>query len=191
MSVILDSRYSKDRILEVYLNEVYLGQRGSVAICGVQAASRYFFGRNVSDLSLAEAATLAGLIRNPGGYNPFAHPDRAVERRNVVLDAMLELGLADKEAVARGESRAAAGRERGRRIRASAVRRRLRTRTARRALSPTRCSRRTGWRSTRPSTRSFRRARKKRSNVAWSGSRRTFRSSAGKRHGTGCKGASS
>jgi len=104
MSVILDSRYSKDRILEVYLNAVYLGQRGSVSICGVQAASRYFFGRNVSDLSLAEAATLAGLIRNPGGYNPFTHPDRAVERRNAVLDAMLDLGFADKAAVVRAKA---------------------------------------------------------------------------------------
>jgi penicillin-binding protein 1B len=104
MSVILDARYSKDRILEVYLNEVYLGQRGSVAICGMQAAARYFFGRNVSDLSLAEAATLAGLIRNPGGYNPFAHPDRAVERRNLVLSAMLDLGFADKAAVARAKA---------------------------------------------------------------------------------------
>ena len=104
MSVILDARYPKDRILEVYLNEVYLGQRGSVAICGVQAASRYFFGRDVADLSLAEAATLAGLIRNPGGYNPFTHPDRAVERRDVVLAAMLDLGLADKEAVARAKA---------------------------------------------------------------------------------------
>ncbi len=104
MAVILETRYSKERILEVYLNEVYLGQRGSVAICGVQSASRYFFGRNVSDLSLAEAATVAGLIRNPGGYNPFTHPDRAVERRNLVLTAMLEEGLADKDAVARAKS---------------------------------------------------------------------------------------
>ncbi|HZN53839.1 MAG TPA: PBP1A family penicillin-binding protein [Candidatus Polarisedimenticolaceae bacterium] len=104
MSVILDVRYPKDRILEVYLNEVYLGQRGSVAICGMQAAARYYFGRNVADLSLAESATLAGLIRNPGGYNPFAHPERAVARRNLVLDAMLELGLADKQAVARAKA---------------------------------------------------------------------------------------
>ncbi len=104
MSVILDSRYSKDRILEVYLNAVYLGQRGAVSICGMQAASRYFFGRNVADLSLAEAATLAGLIRNPGGYNPFAHPDRALERRNTVLEAMLDLGLADKAAAARAKA---------------------------------------------------------------------------------------
>jgi penicillin-binding protein 1B len=104
MSVILDARYPKDRILEVYLNEVYLGQRGSVSICGVQAASRYFLGRNVSDLSLAEAATLAGLIRNPGGYNPFTHPDRAVQRRNLVLDAMLEAGFADKPSVAKAKA---------------------------------------------------------------------------------------
>ncbi len=104
MAVILDARYSKERILEVYLNEVYLGQRGSVAICGVQAASLYFFGRNVADLSLAEAATLAGLIRNPGGYNPFSHPDRAVERRNIVLSAMLEEGFATKDQVAKAKS---------------------------------------------------------------------------------------
>jgi penicillin-binding protein 1B len=104
MSVILDARYSKDRILEVYLNEVYLGQRGSVAICGFQAASRYFFGHNAADLSLAEAATLAGLIRNPGGYNPFTHPDRAKDRRNLVLDAMLELGLADKPTIAKAKA---------------------------------------------------------------------------------------
>ena len=104
MSVILDARYSKERILEVYLNEVYLGQRGSVAICGVQAASRYFFGHNVADLSLAEAATLAGLIRNPGGYNPFTHADRAVERRDMVLDAMLELGFVTKDAASRAKA---------------------------------------------------------------------------------------
>ena len=104
MSVILDARYSKERILEVYLNEVYLGQRGSVAICGMQAASRYFFGHDVADLSLGEAATLAGLIRNPGGYNPFTHPDRAVERRDIVLSAMQEQGFADKAAVARAKA---------------------------------------------------------------------------------------
>jgi penicillin-binding protein 1B len=104
MSVILDSRYSKDRILEVYMNAVYLGQRGSVSICGMQAASRYFFGSNVSDVSLAEAATLAGLIRNPGGYNPFLHPERAIERRNAVLDAMLQEGFVDRDAVARAKA---------------------------------------------------------------------------------------
>src|SRR5215831_9049990 len=71
MSVILDLEYPKERILEVYLNEVYLGQRGPVAICGMASAARFYFGRSLQDLSLAESATLAGLIRNPGGYNPF------------------------------------------------------------------------------------------------------------------------
>jgi penicillin-binding protein 1B len=93
MSVILDLEYSKERILEVYLNEVYLGQRGSVAICGMQAASQFYFGRNLADLSLGEAALLAGMIRNPGGTNPFAHADRAAARRNDVLDAMVEQGF--------------------------------------------------------------------------------------------------
>ncbi|HEX4823436.1 MAG TPA: PBP1A family penicillin-binding protein [Candidatus Polarisedimenticolaceae bacterium] len=104
MAVMLDLRYPKDRILEVYLNEVYLGQRGSVAICGMQAAANYFFGRNVQDLSLAESATLAGMIRNPGGYNPFSHADRAVARRNLVLDAMLEDGTADKASVEKAKA---------------------------------------------------------------------------------------
>jgi penicillin-binding protein 1B len=104
MSVVLDMRYSKQRILEVYLNEVYLGQRGSVAICGVQAASSYFFGRNVQDLSLAEAATLAGMIRNPGGYNPFTHAERALARRNQVLDLVLEQGFAKREEVAKAKA---------------------------------------------------------------------------------------
>jgi penicillin-binding protein 1B len=97
MSVMLDARYSKDRILEVYLNEVYLGQRGAVAICGIEAASRHYFGRSVADLTLAESATLAGLIRNPGGYNPFVHPESAITRRNLVLDAMVDAGFVKKD----------------------------------------------------------------------------------------------
>jgi penicillin-binding protein 1B len=93
LSVMLDAAYAKDRILEVYLNEVYLGQRGPVAICGVQAASRFYFGRDVADLSLGESALVAGLIRSPGRYNPFAHRDRALQRRDRVLERMLRLGL--------------------------------------------------------------------------------------------------
>lgn len=98
MAVIVDAKYSKQRILEVYLNEVYLGQRGPVAICGVGSASRYLFGRPVVDLSLGEDALLAGMIRNPGGYNPFLHPDRAIARRRAVLDAMVAQGFVSKEA---------------------------------------------------------------------------------------------
>jgi penicillin-binding protein 1B len=98
MSVILDARYQKDEILEVYLNEVYLGQRGPVAVCGVEAAARFYFGLPLDDLSLGEWALLAGLIRSPGSYNPFVHPDRAVERRGQVLQAMQRLGHIDASA---------------------------------------------------------------------------------------------
>lgn len=98
MAVILDARYSKDRILEVYLNEVYLGQRGPAAICGVQAAARFYFGRDVADLDTGEAALLAGLVSSPGRFNPFRHPESALARRNAVLDAMVRLGTLDAEA---------------------------------------------------------------------------------------------
>lgn len=98
MAVMLDLRYPKDRILETYLNEVYLGQRGSVAICGVETASQYYFGRSLADLSTGEAALLAGQIRNPGGTNPFVHPERAVERRNQVLDALRDSRKIDEAA---------------------------------------------------------------------------------------------
>ncbi len=97
MSVILDARYSKERILEVYLNEVYLGQRGPVAVCGVQAAARFYFGRDVGDLSVGESALLAGMIRSPGRYNPFVHRDRALDRRDSVLAAMRRLDMLQDE----------------------------------------------------------------------------------------------
>lgn len=98
LSLILDGSYSKERILEVYLNAVYLGQRGSVAICGVQSAARFYFGRPLQDLSLGEWAVLAGMIRSPGRYNPFVHPDRAVERREQVLRSMVRAELIGMEA---------------------------------------------------------------------------------------------
>jgi penicillin-binding protein 1B len=105
LSLMLDARYSKQRILEVYLNEVYLGQRGAVAICGLGAAARFYFGHDLPDLSLGESALLAGLIRNPGGYNPFARSERALERRGQVLDALarLELEPDDEIEAARSE----------------------------------------------------------------------------------------
>ena len=90
MALILDLRYEKEKILEVYLNQVYLGQRGSEAVCGFQAAARFYFGRDLDDLSLSEQCVLAGLISSPGRYNPFLHPEAALERRDQVLDAMVE-----------------------------------------------------------------------------------------------------
>ena len=76
MATILDARYSKDEILEAYLNEIYLGRRGSIGITGVGEAARYYFGKEVSDLDLAESATLAGMIRAPNAYSPFRNPER-------------------------------------------------------------------------------------------------------------------
>ena len=87
-AVALELHYDKDAILEAYLNEVYLGQRGPVAISGIGDASHFFFGMPVEQLDLARSALLVGMIRNPGGYNPRAHPDRALDRRNLVLESM-------------------------------------------------------------------------------------------------------
>jgi penicillin-binding protein 1B len=90
LSVVLTSRASKDEILEMYLNDVPLGQRGSFAIFGVAEASRLFFGKDVSNVSLAEAATIAGVIQSPSALSPFNNPARCKERRNVVLQAMAD-----------------------------------------------------------------------------------------------------
>jgi len=90
MSVALERRLSKDQILQMYLNDVYLGQRGSFAIHGVPEAARLFFGKDVSNVSLTEAATIAGVIQAPPRYSPFNNPDRSRERRNVVLHAMAD-----------------------------------------------------------------------------------------------------
>ena len=92
VAVVLETRYSKDRILQAYLNEVYLGQKGSVSIRGFAEAANFYFGKDVSALDLGDIALLAGLIRSPGHYNPLAHPKEARERRNQVLDLMQEEG---------------------------------------------------------------------------------------------------
>jgi penicillin-binding protein 1B len=101
MSVALERRLPKDKILELYLNDVYLGQRGSFAIHGVPEAARLFFGKDVSNLTLAEAATIAGVIRSPPFYSPFHHLDHAKDRRNVVLRAMADAGYISADAADR------------------------------------------------------------------------------------------
>jgi len=99
MSLVLERRTSKTEILELYLNDVYLGQRGSFAIHGVAEASRIFFGKDVANLDLSEAALIAGVIQSPARRSPFANPKPAVERRNVVLQAMAgEQFITDDEA---------------------------------------------------------------------------------------------
>src|SRR5262249_31839283 len=85
----IEREYSKDQILELYLNKVYFGD----GLYGVEAASRGYFGKHASELSLEEAALLAGLIQSPSSYAPTSNPDRAVARRTVVLQAMASTGV--------------------------------------------------------------------------------------------------
>ena len=92
----LERSLSKDEILEFYLNEVYLGQEGSVAIHGMAEAARSFFDKDLSQLTLAESALMAGVIRAPSSYSPRRHVNRAVKRRNTVLARMLELDFITK-----------------------------------------------------------------------------------------------
>lgn len=90
IATVLEARYSKDQILEAYLNEVYLGQDGGTAIHGVGAASAFYFGKTVDKLTLAEAALLAGMIHAPNRVAPTRHVDEAIARRNLVLDLMVQ-----------------------------------------------------------------------------------------------------
>src|SRR5438132_3050773 len=90
MALLLEARYSKNEILEAYLNEIYLGQNGAVQIIGVEQASQVYFGRHVTYLSLPEAATLAGMIRSPNVLSPLKYPERAKPRRDLVLKLMLD-----------------------------------------------------------------------------------------------------
>ncbi len=92
LSVIIEFKYGKDEILEIYLNEIYLGQKGSVAINGVGEASYFYFGKPVRELSRVEAAAIAGLIRAPNHYSPYQDKKRCRSRRNMVLNAMHNKG---------------------------------------------------------------------------------------------------
>jgi penicillin-binding protein 1B len=97
MAVALEARYDKETILQAYLNEIYLGQEGALAIHGVGSAARHYFAKDVSQLTLAESALLAGIIRGPSIYSPFRHPESAVARRDLVLDLMYESGAISEE----------------------------------------------------------------------------------------------
>jgi penicillin-binding protein 1B len=101
MSVVLETRLTKDQILALYLNDVSLGQRGSFAIHGVAEASRLFFAKDIANVNAVEAATIAGVIQSPSRLSPFNNPDRAKDRRNVVLRAMVDAGFMASDAVER------------------------------------------------------------------------------------------
>jgi len=93
----LEHRFTKRQIFEMYANQINLGQRGSFAINGFGEAAEAYFGKDIRELDLAECALLAGTIQSPNRLNPFRHPDRATERRNLVLDTMVETGSITKE----------------------------------------------------------------------------------------------
>jgi penicillin-binding protein 1B len=88
MALILEYRYTKNEILEAYLNEIYLGQNGANAVHGFGLASEFYFGSTLKDLPLEEVASLVALVRGPSEYDPRRYPDRALERRNLILDEM-------------------------------------------------------------------------------------------------------
>jgi penicillin-binding protein 1B len=88
----LERRLSKEDIFALYANEIYLGQRGAMGVRGVEQAARIYFGKELKDLTLAESATIAGMIQSPSRYSPERHPEAATNRRNTVLGTMVRDG---------------------------------------------------------------------------------------------------
>lgn len=101
LAPLVERRVGKDRLLAIYLNEIYLGQRGAVSIVGMPAAAMYYFGKNLGDLSLPEVAMLGGMIASPGRFDPRRHPQAARARRDWVLGRMAAFGkISSAEATA-------------------------------------------------------------------------------------------
>ena len=105
MALMVEARYTKPQILEAYLNEIYMGRRGSTAIHGVGEASRFFFGKRVTDLALDESALLAAVIQSPNSMSPHRHPERAKNRRDLVLELMASQGRVSEEAASTARAR--------------------------------------------------------------------------------------
>ena len=99
MALLLELHYDKREILEAYLNEVFIGQDGQRAVHGFGLASQFFFSQPLSELKLHQVALLVGMVKGPSSYNPRRNPERALERRNLVLDVLQQQGVATAEQV--------------------------------------------------------------------------------------------
>ena len=106
IALLIEYRYDKRRILEAYVNEIFLGQQGGQAVHGFAAASEFYFGREVDALDTADIALLIGLVQGPSLYDPRRSPQRALERRNRVLQQFNETGLIDARTLARATAQA-------------------------------------------------------------------------------------
>jgi len=100
----LEQKFSKQRIFEMYANQVYMGQRGSFTIAGFAEASHAYFNKDIKNLTLPEAALLAGMIQRPNYLSPYKNPKRALERRNLVLDSMVDMGAITREEAERAKA---------------------------------------------------------------------------------------
>lgn len=105
MAMLLDFHYSKDEILQAYLNEVYLGQSGSRAIHGFGLASQYYFGQPLAELELHQVALLAGMVKGPSYYDPRRNPERAKTRRDLVLRILADQGVIDQQQLQTAQAR--------------------------------------------------------------------------------------
>lgn len=110
MALVLEMHYPKEKIFEVYINEIYFGQSGSVSICGLGEAAQFYFGKRAEQLTLAESALLAGLIRSPAGYDPRGEKSkvRAKKRRDYILNRLAKMPKALKEIGVKAEDLAQA-----------------------------------------------------------------------------------
>jgi penicillin-binding protein 1B len=104
IAIELEQKFSKQRIFEMYANQVPMGQRGSFGINGFGEASRAYFNKDMKDLTLPECAMLAGIIQRPSYLSPYRHPERALERRNLVLDSMVETGAITRDQADRAKA---------------------------------------------------------------------------------------
>ncbi|SDS91710.1 penicillin-binding protein 1B [Halopseudomonas xinjiangensis] len=105
MAILLELHYSKEEILEAYLNEVFLGQDGNRAVHGFGLASQYYFGQPFQELEVHQVALLVGMVKGPSYYNPRRHPERAKTRRDLVLQMLAEQGMISEQQAQQAQAR--------------------------------------------------------------------------------------